>query len=177
MTQDRWIFGYGSLIWKPNFAYTDAYDGYIDGWTRRFYQGSEDHRGVPGAPGRVATLLPEEGATTHGRVFRVEPARSAEVMERLDVREQGGYERHEVCVTTAHERVIEALVYVATPSNPCWAGPASPAEIAEQIAQARGPSGPNDEYLLELAQALRQMGVHDEHVFRIEDALRQLRAI
>lgn len=175
-----WIFGYGSLIWKPGFDWVERRVGFVRGWQRRFYQGSFDHRGVPGKPGRVVTLLPRESAVTWGVVFRIEGEEAQRVLAQLDHREKGGYERHRVPIFDgephgrAQRSVDGALVYVATEDNPNYLGPASPTDIARQVCEARGPSGPNTEYVLRLAESLRQFDVDDPHVFAIDAALREL---
>lgn len=171
-----WVFGYGSLIWRPALDFVEKRDGFVRGWARRFYQGSTDHRGVPGAPGRVATLVRAPDAHVWGRAYRVAPAQRQQILAQLDYREKGGYERHHVDVVVPDgQDISQALVYVATPDNPEWLGAAAPEEIAQQILRSHGPSGPNPEYLLELAKSLRQInGADDPHVFAIERALLQL---
>lgn len=168
-----WIFGYGSLVWRPAFAHAELRHGFVRGYTRRFWQGSTDHRGVPGAPGRVVTLLPaSEQQRCWGTVYRVASGHEHEVLATLDVREQGGYERHRVEVIDEQGSSTEALVYLATPDNPNWLGDAPLIEIAEQIRRSVGPSGPNLEYLLRLADALAAMGARDDHVEALARLLR-----
>lgn len=166
-----WLFGYGSLIYKAGFPYVERRPASIEGWSRRFWQGSHDHRGTPQHPGRVATLVPTPGAECVGMAYRVVPA----TFEQLDVREKNGYLRF---TTTLHFRdggSDEGLVYIATDDNAAWLGPASNEAIARHIAGASGPSGPNDEYLLKLAAALRELEADDPHVFALEAALNGLR--
>ncbi|MFO7563013.1 MAG: gamma-glutamylcyclotransferase [Enhygromyxa sp.] len=176
-----WIFGYGSLVWRPAFAHAERRFGFVRGVSRRFWQGSTDHRGVPGAPGRVATLI-SAGAHERcwGTVYRVAPGREQEVLAGLDLREQGGYERRRVEVFLSGPRggrrsggsIAEVLVYLATPDNPNWLGDAPLAEIAAQVRRSVGPSGPNVEYVLRLADALAGMGATDEHVEALARMLR-----
>jgi cation transport protein ChaC len=168
-----WIFGYGSLVWRPAFAHAETRFGFVRGYTRRFWQGSTDHRGVPGAPGRVVTLLAaSEHERCWGTVYRVEPGHEGAVLESLDFREQGGYERHRVEVEHAEGLIPDVLVYVATPQNPNWLGDAPLAAIAEQVRCSVGPSGSNREYVLRLADALAAMGARDEHVEALARLLR-----
>jgi cation transport regulator ChaC len=166
-----WLFGYGSLIYKADFPYIERRPASIEGWTRRFWQGSHDHRGTPEAPGRVATIVPQPGAVCHGMAYLVTP----EEFAHLDHREKNGYLRLAIDIHFDEEHSEEGLVYIATADNAAFLGEASELDIAQHIAAAVGPSGPNAEYLLHLAQALRELGHHDEHVFTIEQHLRQLR--
>lgn len=179
-----WIFGYGSLVWRPAFAHQYACPAWITGHLRRFWQGSVDHRGVPERPGRVVTLVPdgelEPGLADRrcwGTAYRVGQAQGPSVLAQLDHRERGGYERLELEIGlepgVAGARTVRGLVYVAGPDNPHYLGPAPLEAIAEEIAAARGPSGANDEYVFELADALRRMGVGDSHVFALEALLRR----
>ena len=155
-----WLFGYGSLIFKADFPFIERRPASIQGWSRRFYQGSHDHRGTQDAPGRVVTLVPDEGATCHGMAYLVTP----EEFAHLDHREKNGYLRLATEMTFEDGSTAEGIVYIATADNAAYLGPASEEAIARQIANARGPSGPNRDYLLQLAHALRELGKHDAHV-------------
>jgi cation transport regulator ChaC len=170
-----WIFGYGSLIWRPDYPYAECGPATLEGWRRRFWQGSTDHRGVPGAPGRVATLAPEPAAICWGKAYRIEEADRDDVLAHLDHREKGGYALEPVTLLLIEKSVeIDGFVYIATPDNPNYIGPADEAEIARVILKSHGPSGPNDEYVLRLAAALRDMKAADPHVFAVERHLRGL---
>ncbi len=159
-----WLFGYGSLIFKADFPFLERRPAFIAGWTRRFWQGSHDHRGTETAPGRVVTLAPDADAICHGMAYLVTP----EEFAHLDFREKNGYLRLATSIHFEDGSAAEGLVYIATHENAAYLGPASERDIARQIASAEGPSGPNSEYLLELAKALRELGKFDAHVFEIE---------
>ena len=168
-----WIFGYGSLIWRTGFAHVERRPARLRDFVRRFWQGSTDHRGRPGAPGRVVTLVPTPGGCCEGVAYRVAPEHGEEVLAQLDRRERGGYLRREVPLELASPRAIatRAVVWIAEPGNPNYLGPASLDAIAAQIRQSAGPSGPNPEYVLRLAQALAELGVHDPEVSALASLL------
>ncbi len=167
-----WLFGYGSLIYKADFAYLEKRPASITGWTRRFWQGSHDHRGTEAAPGRVATIIEQEGAICDGMAYLITP----EVFGHLDHREKNGYLRLAMPILFDDGGSAEGLVYIAAHDNAAFLGAASEREIAAQIAGASGPSGPNRDYLNHLADALRDMGKDDPHVFAIERHLAELTA-
>lgn len=159
-----WVFGYGSLIWRPGFSYSQAHWATLDDWSRRFWQGSHDHRGTPQAPGRVLTLVPFPGERCKGRVFGIEKAHVAGILEELDYREKNGYVRRTVRVNTVQAGSIDALTYIAPANNSAWLGDAPDEAIALQIRNSSGPSGPNRDYVLSLHQALMAEGIDDHHI-------------
>jgi cation transport regulator ChaC len=167
-----WLFGYGSLIFKPDFPFIERRPASINDWTRRFWQGSHDHRGTEDAPGRVATLVSQAGATCAGMAYLITP----DVFAHLDHREKNGYLRLALSMHFDDGSSALGLVYIADADNAAFLGPASERDIARQIATSCGPSGHNRDYLMELAQALRALEKHDAHVFAIERHLGELSA-
>ncbi|KAF2281313.1 ChaC-domain-containing protein [Westerdykella ornata] len=194
---DFWIFGYGSLIWKPPPHYDKRVPGYIEGYVRRFWQASEDHRGTPSSPGRVVTLIDHAHWLTlrardahpaservWGAAYHIPTHHVAEVREYLDLREINGYS---IQFTPFHPASsvgdekpattpIRCLVYIGLPSNPQFVGPQDPRELARHILQSRGPSGENREYLYMLEEGLKGLSGEsgDEHV---ADLVRECRRI
>jgi cation transport protein ChaC len=170
-TNSVWVFGYGSLIWRPDFPYAERKRARITGWSRRFWQGSHDHRGVPEAPGRVVTLIPQPGAHCDGVAYLIDHP----VFDHLDHREKNGYARNDAELTFA-DHAARGVVYIAHRDNHAFLGPAPIDAIARQVLISRGPSGSNVEYLYELASALRELDADDEHVFELEARVKLLEA-
>ena len=172
-----WVFGYGSLVWKPGFQHGRILVGKVNGFARRFWQGNETHRGTPGRPGRVATLIEEAGCDTYGVAMELT---GEEALDYLNNREMtlGGYIQKITLFHTADGKhpPFPVLVFVATPKSSYWLGPAQAEQIAEQVVTSSGPSGHNVEYVLKLAEWLHMAvpEAWDEHLFSIEMEVRRL---
>jgi cation transport protein ChaC len=177
MESDLWVFGYGSLIFRPDFPFVVRREGYITGWTRRFWQASLDHRGTPERPGRVATIVATPGARCWGVAYHVAPRDRTEVLAYLDERECGGYERRLMpFYSSTSESLVDVLVYIAAHDNPNYVGPEDDADTVAHVREAHGLTGPNREYVLQLAAALARMGADDPHVFELARAIDCTRA-
>ncbi|CAO3683199.1 unnamed protein product [Umbelopsis ramanniana] len=187
-----WVFGYGSLIWKPPISYEDKVVGYVKNYVRRFWQHSTDHRGTPEAPGRVVTLVPhaewktmddyhdhKDDDVCWGVAFKIPGTDVETTRAYLDHREKNGYTVHTVDVYRPNEEqpaVRNALVYIGTTDNEAFVGGAPVDDIAQQIYESYGPSGWNAEYLLNLAHALREIAPEsrDDHVFELEHKVKAI---
>ncbi|XP_036153631.1 glutathione-specific gamma-glutamylcyclotransferase 1 isoform X2 [Myotis myotis] len=160
-----WIFGYGSLVWRPDFAYSDSRVGFVRGYSRRFWQGDTFHRGS------------DKMGCTWGVAYQVRDEQVSEALKYLHVREAelGGYDTKEVTFypQDTPDQPLKALAYVATPQNPGYLGPAPEEAIATQILACQGFSGHNLEYLLRLADFMQLCGpqAQDEHLAAIVDAV------
>ncbi|KAF2634911.1 ChaC-like protein [Massarina eburnea CBS 473.64] len=188
-----WLFGYGSLIWKPPPHFDQRIPGYISGYVRRFWQASEDHRGTPEAPGRVATLIDHahwETLTDHhestervwGAAYHIPASKVAEVREYLDIREINGYSiqftpfHPASSLSSSSATPINCLVYIGLPENPQFLGPQDPDVLARHILKSRGPSGENREYLFQLEEALLGLSKESSDA-HISDLVRRCKMI
>lgn len=172
-----WVFGYGSLIWRPGFAHAGSHPALLRGFHRRFCLWSHRYRGTPERPGLVLGL--DRGGACRGVAFRVPGSHAAEVLRYLDDRElpdgaEQVYHRRVLPVRLldlpgAREvpTVAPAVAYVANRGCRLYAG-ALPAErAAAAIAGGVGQMGANREYLLNTVEHLRALGVRDAGLDRI----------
>ncbi|CAH1793223.1 unnamed protein product, partial [Owenia fusiformis] len=174
-----WVFGYGSLLWKVDFPYKDKKMGYIEGFTRRFWQASHDHRGIPEKPGRVVTLVPSTDPKEKlwGMAYEIAEENVEDVSKHLDFREKNGYQSFSVQFTPKDDQAkFNLKIYIATEDNFAFLGPAKSEEIAAQIYESVGPSGKNTEYLFELANSVRNLFPHtaDDHLFELERLVKHM---
>lgn len=159
--EDLWVFGYGSLIWRPGFAFVESVMARLHGYHRSLCVFSHVHRGTPERPGLVLGL--DRGGVCRGLAFRVAAAQAQETIAYLRAREQATavYLERRMPVKLADGRAVTALVYVADRKHLQYAGRLPAEQILELVRHGIGVSGQNPDYVLQTHEHLRRMGVLD----------------
>jgi len=170
--EDLWIFGYGSLIWRPDFEYAERRPARVHGWHRALKMWSRINRGTPERPGLVFGLL--SGGCCRGVVFRVPRPQGSAVLEQLWKREMATavYDPRWLAADTAQGRV-RSLAFTLSRSSPSHTGELSEEEYRAIFAAAAGRYGTTHEYAHRTLEELRRHDIRDRNLERL---LRMVRA-
>lgn len=173
----RWVFGYGSLMWRPGFAHTDREPAHLIGLHRSLCVYSYVHRGTPNRPGLVLGL--NHGGACRGVAFKVADADWPDVVAYLRDREQVTnvyLERVRPIRVGADgaSRIVRALCYVVDRRHEQYAGDLPLETMLEMIPVSIGQSGPNTEYVLNTVAHLEEIGVADTKLYALARRLRDL---
>ena len=218
-----WLFGYGSVCWKPSFPYTERKKAYIEGFLRRFWQQSTTHRGTPESPGLTVTIIPKndlnkifnqtghnystkDKSTMLNETFKSDdkvygiayciPSNEVEqVITDMDFRETDGYTRMITDIniisnsnqsesnenknknTNENEdesiQTVKGLLYIGRINNSRFI--ASPIKtVSKIISHAKGYSGYNSDYLLNLNQFLHKNNMPDDYITQISNQVQSI---
>ena len=171
---DLWVFGYGSLIWNPGFAFVEQVPARLIGEHRALCIYSLVHRGTPEKPGLVLGL--DRGGACQGIAFRVATEHRKATVAYLREREQVT----SVYVETSRQieledktrRRVRALCYIVDRSHVQYAGRLTLAESLHHVRQGHGKSGANRDYVLETVQALEALGYREGDLHLLAEQLK-----
>ena len=164
---DFWVFGYGSLIWRPGFEFVEEQKAVLHGRCRSLCVYSWVHRGTPERPGLVLGL--DRGGSRAGVARRVDGNLRERVVAYLRERElvTNVYDEVWVPVRLEDGRRVESLTYVVNRDHPQYAGHLSTEEIAGIVRGASGASGINRDYVENTVSSLNQWAIRDKVLERI----------
>ena len=164
--ENFWVFGYGSLMWRPGFPYLECRPALLRGWHRAFCVYSRHYRGTREKPGLVLGL--DRGGACRGRAFLVAADDGAGVCDYLHEREMisGVYEPRWVEVDTPEGR-LRAAAYIADRGHEQYAGKLPEAELVRLILQGVGKAGTNIEYIENTVRHLDELGIAESALHRL----------
>ncbi|WP_342360280.1 gamma-glutamylcyclotransferase [Terrarubrum flagellatum] len=159
--QDLWVFGYGSLMWRPGFDYIERQPALLHGYHRALCILSYDHRGTREIPGLVLGL--DRGGACRGVAFRVAAKNRAETHAYLVAREQTSmvYEERMHPLKLGDGRRVIGLAYTANRNHEQYSGVMTREEQLAHVRRGVGRSGANPDYVLNTHAHLVEIGVHD----------------
>ncbi len=163
--QPCWVFGYASLIWRPEFQATERRSALLHGWHRALRMRSRVNRGSPQTPGLVFALL--SGGACRGFVYRLRGEHIEQDLQQLWAREMptGVYDARVLPCRTA-SGTVPALAFTLPRSSPACLHRLSDGELLYALRHAHGRYGSTLDYLVQTAQALHQEGVRDREIER-----------
>jgi glutathione-specific gamma-glutamylcyclotransferase len=163
---DLWVFGYASLIWRPEFEAVEQRPATVYGWHRALEMMSNVNRGTPECPGLVFALV--AGGSCRGMAYRVEPARAHEELERLWLREMptGVYDPRWLPCRTP-QGTVHALAFTLSRSSPSYVGRLPDDKLVDILRRACGRYGTTLDYLVGTAASLRGCGIRDREIERL----------
>ena len=161
---DLWVFGYASLIWKPEFPFAEQRFATARGYHRALKMWSTYNRGTPERPGLVFGLLP--GGSCKGVVFRIPRAKVAAALVPLWEREMPNavYDPKWLRCQTLHgdEKLpVTALAFTLSKSSPDHTGVLPHTEYQKIFAEASGRFGTTRDYAQQTYDGLQKVGIHD----------------
>jgi glutathione-specific gamma-glutamylcyclotransferase len=164
--EDLWVFGYGSLIWRPEFDFLERRPARVHGWHRALKMWSRINRGTPEKPGLVFGML--SGGSCQGMVFRIPKAVGADVLTRLWNREMklAIYDPRWLTCHTSHGPV-QALAFTLSRKSPSHTGVLTEEEYRRIFEQATGIYGTTLEYAHRTWEELRRHNIRDRGLERI----------
>ena len=158
---DFWVFGYGSLMWRPGFAHVETRKARLNGYRRALCISSHVHRGTPDRPGLVLGL--DRGGSCLGLAFRVPGDLHDEVMAYLRERElvTNVYLERTLRVRLETGETADAVAYVVDRAHVQYAGSLDVGDAARRVSGSVGQSGANEDYVLSTVEHLRALGIRD----------------
>ncbi|MDD2713936.1 MAG: gamma-glutamylcyclotransferase [Simplicispira sp.] len=164
--RDLWIFGYASLIWRPEFEFVERRPARVHGWHRALKMWSHINRGTPHSPGLVFGML--SGGSCRGVVFRVAQAQAHGVMLHLWQREMPGgvYDPRWLACQTP-QGSVSALAFTLSRNSPSHTGTLDAATYQRIFQQASGRYGSTRDYVYATNEGLRAVGIHDRALVRL----------
>ncbi len=162
MSDSLWVFGYGSLMWRPGFAYEICKQALLKGYHRSLCVFSHVHRGTPKTPGLVLGL--DEGGQCNGIAYRVSAENRDKTLEYLRKREQVTniyLERQVEIWPVGEDSSVTATTYIVDKTHRQYTGKLTTGEQLRYIRQGNGQSGKSTDYVLSAASHLEEIGVED----------------
>jgi len=164
--QDLWVFGYGSLLWRPELDFVESRPARVHGWHRALKMWSQVNRGTPACPGLVFGLL--SGGSCRGMVFRLPRQDCAEGLATLWQREMvtGVYDPRWLACHTP-QGPVQALAFTLSRQSPHHTGQLADDEYRRIFSTATGRFGTTRDYAHQTYEELRRMGIEDRALARL----------